>query len=196
MSAPSAWTGLIRLARDTVADPREGATTVLSFAPGREALWTMFALVVVVTMFLGTLADLIVGLRGGGGQMLSPVMLGLIQGGLLLVMVLAVHHLGRAFGGTGRFDEALLLVVWLQFIFILIQAIQIVALVILPPVAPLITLLSMALFFWLLVNFIAVLHGFTSLGRIFLMVILSIMGLGLVMTILTTVLGFGPQGVG
>ena len=58
-----------------------------------------------------------------------------------------------AFGGTGRFEEALTLVVWLQFIFICVQILQLLAVLVVPPVAGLITLLAVGLFFWLLVNF-------------------------------------------
>ena len=50
---------LLRLARDTVTNPREGATTVLSFAPARQALWLMFALVVVTSMMMGEIVALL-----------------------------------------------------------------------------------------------------------------------------------------
>jgi hypothetical protein len=48
-----------------------------------------------------------------------------------------------------------------------------VTLFVLPPLAGLITIIAIALYIWLLVNFIAVLHGFTSLGMVFVATLMS-----------------------
>lgn len=187
---------LLRLARDTVSDPKEAASTVLSFAPPRDALWLMFALVIVASMFLGEVVALLVQMpTAETGMMGSPIVLGLVQALFLFALTHAIHRIGRAFGGTGRFEEALLLVVWLQFVFIVVQLIQIVAILVVPPLAVLVTLVAMALFFWLLTNFIAVLHGFTNLGQVFLMIIVSIIGIAFALSIVLAILGVGlPQG--
>jgi hypothetical protein len=191
---------LLRLARDTISDPREGATTVLSFAPPRQALWLMFALVVVLSLIMGELVALVSDLPDDGAltgpYQQSTLILGLLQGVFLFVMVHAITHIGRMFGGTGRFEEALLLMIWLQFIFLCVQVVQLVALLVIPPMAVLITILALGLFLWLLVNFIAVLHGFTSLGMVFVMTILSafaiIFLLSVVLSILGITTGTGP----
>jgi len=183
---------LLRLARDTVANPREGATTVLSFAPNRQALWLMFALVVVISLMMGEIVALITEFTTGpltDPFQQSPLMLGLVQAAFLYLMIHAMHRIGRYFGGTGNLQEAALLVIWLQFIFICIQLVQIAALVILPPVAGLITILAIALFFWLLVNFVAVLHGFTSLGRVFVVTFLSAFGMLILLSMILSALG-------
>ena len=60
---------------------------------------------------------------------------------------------------------------------------------ILPPASDVITLFALALFFWLLAQFIAVLHGFTSMGRVFLGIVLSLLALAFVFNILLAVLG-------
>ncbi|MEM7724251.1 MAG: hypothetical protein AAF376_18050 [Pseudomonadota bacterium] len=73
---------LLRLARDTVSNPQEGASTVLSFAPPMRALWLMFALVVVLSLFLGEVVLLVSGPLEEGpltGAYSSPLALGLIQ---------------------------------------------------------------------------------------------------------------------
>ena len=189
MTDMATLTRLLGLARDTVTNPREGASTILSFAPPRQALWLMFALVVVVTMFLGGVVSLLMPPPPDPAMQVPPSILGLVQGGLLLVMVVMITQIGRAFGGTGRFEEALLLVIWLQFIFICVQVLQILAMLILPALASLILVLSLALFFWLLVNFIAELHGFQSLGQVFVMVILSAIGFAIVMSLFLAILG-------
>jgi hypothetical protein len=186
---------LLRLARDTVSNPREGATTILSFAPARQALWLMFALVVVTSMMLGEIVALLTEMPESGpltGPFTrSPLVLGLVQAAFLYLVIHAVHRIGRFFGGTGSFEEAALLVIWLQFIFVCVQIVQILAIVILPPAAGLITLLAIALFFWLLVNFIAVLHGFTSLGLVFVVTLLAAFGMLLALSMVLAALGLG-----
>lgn len=190
---------LLRLARDTVTNPREGAITVLSFAPARQALWLMFALVVVASLMMGELMSLMMGLPSDGpltGPMQqSPFMLGLIQAGLLFVSIHAIHRIGRFFGGTGSLEEAALLIIWLQFILLCVQVVQLAAIVILPPVAGLITILAIALFFWLLTNFIAVLHGFQSLGMVFITTLFAAFGLLVLLSLVLSMLGLAmPTG--
>lgn len=189
---------LLRMARDTVANPREGAETILAIGLPRQALWLAFALVVVLSMMLGDILYLLAGLPEDGaltGPLAgSPVMAGLLQGAFLFLMAHAVTHVGRAFGGMGRFEEAFTLIVWLQFIFICVQVVQLAAVLIVPPMAGLITLLAVGLFFWLLVNFIATLHGFTSLGMVFVMTILSGFTLLFLLSLILTLLGITFEG--
>jgi hypothetical protein len=52
-----------------------------------------------------------------------------------------------------------------------------------------VTLLAIGLFFWLLVNFIAVLHGFTSLGLVFVTTLLVGFGMLVLMSIVLSALG-------
>jgi hypothetical protein len=184
---------LLRMARDTVANPREGAETVLALGLPRRALWLAFALVIVLSMLLGDILYLVAEIPQGGpltgplGE--SPFIMGLLQAGFLYLMAHAITRIGGLFGGTGRFDEALTLVIWLQFIFLCVQVVQLIALIALPPVAGLITILAMGLFLWLLVNFIAALHGFTSLGLVFVMTILSAFALLFCLSLVLTLLG-------
>jgi hypothetical protein len=184
---------LMRLARDTVSNPREGAATVLSFAPARQALWLMFALVIVLSLLLREIVGLFFDLSTGGpimGPMQdSPLILGLVMAGFLYLSIHAVHRIGQFFGGTGSFEEAALLVIWLQFILICVQVIQMATLLILPPLAGLITIVAIGLYIWLLVNFIAVLHGFTSLGMVFVATLLSAFALLFALSIVLSLLG-------
>jgi hypothetical protein len=184
---------LLRLARDTVSNPREGATTVLSFAPRRQALWLMFALVVVASLMMGEIVALVTVLPADGPMtgpfVQSPMALGLIQAAFLFLMIHAIYHVGRFFGGSGSLEETALLVIWLQFIFICVQVIQIAAILLLPPLAGIITILAVGLFFWLLVNFIAVLHGFTSLGLVFVVTLLGAFGMLVFLSLVLASLG-------
>jgi hypothetical protein len=186
---------LLRLARETVSNPREGATTILSFAPERQALWLMFALVIVLSLLLREVVAVFVGVPADGPIMgpieNSFVIFGLVMAGFLYITIHAVHRIGVFFGGTGSFEESALLVIWLQFILICVQVIQIATLFVLPPLAGLVTIIAIALYLWLLVNFIAVLHGFTSLGMVFVTTLLSAFALLFVFSLILAVLGLG-----
>lgn len=181
---------LVRLAIDTVRDPKEGAAEVLRLAPQRGALWLAFSLMVVVSLIMGEIVGLLMEPPEAGpltGQ--SPLALGLMQGAFLFLMVHAITHIGRLFGGTGDFDGALALVTWLQFVFFLVQLAQLVLLLFVPPLAAIVTVLAIGLFFWLLVNFIAVLHGFPSVGMVFFMTIASFIGILFTLSLVLSILG-------
>lgn len=182
---------LLRMARDTVSDPRAGAAQILALHLSLPALRLAFGLVVVLSMIMGEVVVLITPPPPVDVFAMSPVVLGLLQAAFLFVIAHAITVVGRWFGGTGSFAGALALIIWLQFIFLCVQVAQLLAIVIMPPLAGLITVLAMGLFFWLLVNFIAVLHGFTSLGMIFVATILTALGIIFGLSLILTLLGIG-----
>lgn len=182
--------GLLAMVWRSIRNPREGATEVLSLGVPREALWPALALVVVLSiLFAHVTALLALGQGGMGAMPVGPAATGFIQLLLLVVMVFAIFWIGRAMGGSGSFEEAILLVAWLQFIMVCLQVVQAVALIILPPVAGLISIAGLVLFLWLLTNFIAVLHGFTSLFQVFIMILLAAFGIAFGLSIILTLIG-------
>lgn len=184
---------LLRMARETVSNPRDGAAQILRLDLPMKALWLAFGLVIVLSMVLGEAVALLMGppdpAMANPAMTASPITMGVIQAGFLFLVAQGMARIGQMFGGTGDFAGALALVVWLQFIFLVVQVIQLAALLIVPPVAGLITILAMGLFFWLLVNFIATLHGFTSLGMIFVGTILTAFGFIFVLSLVLTMIG-------
>ena len=186
---------LLRMARQTVSNPRDGAAVILKLHLPMRALWLAFGLVIVLSMFLGEAVALLMGPPDQAAMppemMVSPITMGVIQAAFLFLVAHGMARIGHLFGGSGDFQGALALIVWLQFIFLVVQVIQLAAMLVVPPVAGLITILAMGLFFWLLVNFIATLHGFSSLGLIFVMTILTAFGFVFVLSLVLTMLGLG-----
>lgn len=176
--------------------PAEGASEILSLGVPREALGTIIALVVVLSVIF---AEITARLMGGemSGPMeavfANPVAVGAFQLAVLLVTIGAVYGIGRMMGGTGTLEEAALLVAWLQFIMVCLQVVQTVALVLVPPLGALIGIASLVLFLWLLTHFVAVLHGFQSLGQVFAMIVVSIFTLAFVLSVLLALFGIGIQ---
>lgn len=183
---------LLAMVVRTIKSPREGAEEVLALGVPRDALWTMFTLVIVLSVILTQITSMIMGVANDPSApafLTNPVASGFIQVVLLTLMVAAVQMVGRIFGGNGQFPEALLLVTWLQFIMVCLQVVQTLSLLILPPLASIIGMLSLVLFLWLLTNFVAVLHGFRSLGQVFVMILVSAFGFAFVTTLVLAILG-------
>lgn len=159
--------GLLRLARDTVSAPREGARTILRIDAPVEARWAALALMAVGSAILTHLSFALMPPAARemmGGAMSSPFRTVVLQGGVLFIGVLLIDRVGRWRGGRGTLPDAVSLMAWLQFVLLCLQGVQLVAQVILPPLADLIGLVGLFLFFWLLTHFVAELHGFQSLG--------------------------------
>lgn len=186
------FTQVLALAGRTVQNPREGASEVLSLGLPRDALWTAVALVVVLSILLSQFSALMMGASGAApmaGIRISPVMGGLVQLGLLVGMAAAIHLVGRAMGGSGSFPEALLLMAWLQFIMICVQVVQLLAILVIPPLTGIIFILGLVLFLWLLTNFVAVLHGFRSLAQVFVMILVTAFAIAFFLSLVLTILG-------
>jgi hypothetical protein len=182
---------LVGLIRETIAAPQSAALQVMRANLPMAARWQALALVVVLSAILGQVSMLF--LADEGVSPAGPVQASLIQAIALLMTVFGAHVIGRGLGGQGSFADALVLVAWLQGVMVAAQALQVVALLILPPVSVLIGVLSMVLFLWLLTNFVAVLHGFQSLGKVFAGIMLSAFALAVVLVVVLNILGIAPQ---
>ncbi|WFE74333.1 YIP1 family protein [Roseinatronobacter sp. S2] len=185
----AAVSALVRL---TLTRPREAAARLIALGVPDDARWLGFVIVVVLSVLLGQASVLLMedGEAMGGGLLFMAM----FQTSVLLGMVVAVQGVGRALGGKGNFPDTLLLLAWLQFVMLVVQFVQIVALVVIPPMFGVITLLALAVFMWLLTNFVLVLHGFTSAMKVFVGIIFSFFGVVMVLAFLLTLLGFGPGG--
>ncbi|MGR3650636.1 MAG: Yip1 family protein [Roseovarius sp.] len=186
-----------RLAQ-TVKTPKEAAAALMGLRPSHGVLWQMMALVVVLSVILAFVSTLLVPVPAGMEMMpllTNPLLLGVVQASLLVTSVFATYWVGRAFGGTGRFDDTILLIVWLQVVMVVVQAAQTVFLLLLPPVASLIGVVGIVLFVWLFVNFVAVLHGFRSLGLVLVGATVSMFSLIFGLSILLTLIGAFASGM-
>lgn len=186
---------MIDLLRDLVAqtlrDPRGAARRLIGSGLAGTAVLTGFGIVVTTSAVLAWLTmatvpavtgDVVAGPQG------APLGIAVMQAVSILILAGVATVGGRAFGGRGRFPEALLLAVWLEFILILLQVAQLVLMLVFPFFSVLFGFVGMVLFLWLLTNFVAELHGFSSLPRVF----FGIVAAFLVVAILALLL-LGPQ---
>ncbi len=190
---------LLRRAAGSVSDPRGAARWVMTFDMPRIARWEVLLLVVVISVIL---AQVTVSLLGPPPEenalspiFASPMTTGIIQACLLVIAVFAIYWIGRAVGGTGGFGDAILLVAWLQFCMACLQLLQTAALLLMPPLANMIGVAGFVLFFWLLTNFVAELHGFVSRGRVFVMILFSLLALVFGASMILAMIGATVPGV-
>ncbi|SIN89971.1 YIP1 family protein [Vannielia litorea] len=186
---------LLKLLELSARRPQEAMQTVKAMQLSSPVAWQVFALVLVIELIFAHILGLLLGPvetpEGalGPALALNPVLLGAIQGCLLILMVFGIHWVGRAFGGTGRLEDAILLMALLQFALIVLQAFEILLIVIVPALAAGVLLFNIFAFFYLLTSFTTALHGFTRPPLVFLGILLTGLGAIFALSILLAIIG-------
>lgn len=174
---------LLIAARDTVQAPRVGARAVmemdLPLTIGGLALVLMAvvsaALAALMYAAFPMLTDPATPQIAALEQILAnPLQLAMVQVAILAAGAFLLYRIGKGFGGKGRLPEAVALLAWLEFILLLLQGAQTVSMAVSPPMSQAIGLIGFVIFLWLLANFTAELHGFTSVFATFLGIVGSV----------------------
>lgn len=119
-----------------------------------------------------------------------PILATLIQFAFLLGLSAMIFIVGKVFKGQGRFVDALIAMSWLQFVLIGFQVAQLLTGLFSPVISAVIFLAGMVAMFYMLVQFIMEVHGFTKVmpviaglfaaffaGAILLSITMSLMGI-------------------
>jgi hypothetical protein len=181
---------------DTLVRPRAAAQRVLAATVPDAQLLQAAVLVSCLGVVLGYLA---VRLSPDAIDIVTAAVLGSPLNGAaaqlaaMAVVVFLTVRIGRLFGGTGSLHGALALVVWLNAVMVLIQAAQVVALALVPPVAALIAVVTVFWAIWTYANFVAELHGFQNPFIVLGAVVLTTIVLFFATAILLAILGITPQ---
>jgi len=186
MTSTGFW---IDLMGQTLRDPRTAAQRLIAANPPMEARWLGLVLIAVLSLMATTL--LVASTPAGNlmpweGFIASP-WTGLpaqVLGGI--VMAFGLHRIGAFFGGTGRFPDALLCIVWVNAVQVAFMAAQVVATLLSTLLGGLVALASFVAFFWILTRFTCVLHGFQNAWKVFFGILASI---ALFIILLSTVTG-------
>lgn len=196
---------LFKLGIFSVRSPRTAATQLLNVDLSRTTRY-QFALLVVVLS--GLASQLIFGIGSAEvdgtetrAWMQSPFGTAALEVGMLTMIVLATVLVGRAFGGTGTFDDAVLLIAWLQLISLFVQT-GFALIVMLGRNLSLLgdyssgfgvtmTIAVLGYLFWMYVSFVAVLHSFASTAKVFFGVVLTVLALAVAITSLLTTVFMG-----
>ena len=192
MNASTDLTALIGL---TLSDPKSVGRQLLAMKLPAEVRWLGLALVAVLTVLVMRLTVVLVPsdpMSPFGLALSNPVTGFVIQAASILLVAAAMTAAGRVFGGGGRFGDALLLMVWIEFILAILAGVQLILLVILPLAAVVLAFLAVVLFVWLIVQFAAELHGFTNLWAVLAGMIVTFFLLAITTALLLALLGIDP----
>lgn len=178
---------LLSAARDTVADPRAAARRVIALDLPLQAALTALVLVAVMSTLLAHLSFALMPaeMRAGfEGLMANPVGTAMVQVLAAVVGAMALHRIGRWRGGRGTLPQSAALLAWLQFVMLVVQVAQILAELLLPPLALVLGYAGVAVFFWLLTHFVMELHGFRSAAATFFGILGTMVVLGFALALL------------
>lgn len=186
---------MVTLAQLTLQDPRAATRSLLAEGVPLPARTAGLLLVAVLSAVLASLQLQLSpqALDPMSAFMLaSPFRAAVVQWAFLALSVVLIHRVGRAFGGTGSFADALLIVVWLQCLTLVLQLAQLVLNILSLALAGILGLVGFVVFLWLMASFIAELHGFRSRGLVFAGMVVSAFAAGLVIGLIVIFIA-GPE---
>ncbi len=180
---------LFALARLALIDPIAGGRAILALNPPLIARWMLLAAAVLAMSVVFYLLPLA---QGSAEDLMPPFAFAATQGAMNVFVVALITHVGRGFGGTGRFADALWLMGWLQVLTVALLVAQVLAMVALPFLIDPVAVAAIALSIWVLVGFVCALHGFTSRARVLVGGVMVFVVASFVLAMLLLVLGFAP----
>jgi hypothetical protein len=161
---------LLNRARATVQDPRAGARRILALnLPLNVAAMAL----VIIGILTGLLAAVVSMMAASAGAQpapfvpQTPLQWAVLQTFALFILAGLMAAVGRAFGGIGTFSQAVALLAWAEFIILIVQVAQFAALIVMPPLSAILALVQIGLTFYLIAHFIAEMHGFSSVIKVF-----------------------------
>ncbi|MDV7144983.1 YIP1 family protein [Tropicimonas sp. TH_r6] len=172
--------GIPALVWETLRTPRDAAARILALDLPRRNLWEALAagvlltVVIVVGMVLATPVDPTDPASVAMQEMYSqPIPVATGQMLSAVSTVYAIAFLGRFLGGTGTLDGALALVAWHQLFLLCVALLGMAVGVIFPPILSILLLGMIGLYFYVLTQFVCVLHGFENAIVVFIGIVIA-----------------------
>ena len=190
---------LVRASIETVRAPRSAARRVMAVEMDRNDRWMVLLLVSVVSAGLAYLSLMVSAFVSGVDvaeiSKATPFLLATSQTAVLFISAFAIDIVGRRAGGTGELNDAILLVAWIQVVLAVLQIAQIALLFVAPSLALVLGFAGMVLLFVLLTVFVSELHGFQSIGGIFMSVLLVMLVLATLLRFVFRLFGYDMLGI-
>jgi hypothetical protein len=186
------WQELQRLAITSLKDPADAARTLLAMQLPTRVLWDLLVLVAIGNTILFYFSNLFF---PGPSPLLAmftaPFVYFLVVSGGLALMAVSICWTGRFMGGKGTLADILVLIVWMQMLRLLVQAVVLVLMFVMPVLSALLVLAVALVGIYVLLHFINQAHRYGSLGRSAVVLILSFLAIVVGLSILLTLIG-GP----
>lgn len=186
--------GILSLALQTVLAPREVARLLLSIRPTTEALWTGFALVVVLNTLVFAVSHLVTPVPVPG-VLANPAVFACVQAAVLAASIAALTWMGGLFAGTASLRDMALLLIWMQAMRVLAQALMTLVLPLAPVLGTGVFMAITGLGLWILLNFIDEAHGLGSLLKAGAVAGLGLLAMAFALSIVLALAGVDPNGM-
>ncbi|MBI1172729.1 hypothetical protein GC209_15135 [bacterium] len=161
---------ILMATRATLTDPAAAARQVMALRLSEgEGLMAIGVTAVAATLLTSAMQGILGPVGDPAMQSLfeRPFLLAISQFVVMVAGAFLMWRVGKAFGGTGTFAQALPLVAWLEVVLILLQLVEVIVILVVPFLTMLVSLGSLFLFFYLITHFTAALNGFTSMTKTF-----------------------------
>lgn len=193
------WGYLFGMVLQTVVEPRKVAREVQAVDLPRNVLWETLGLLLVASTFLTVLSGILFPVDAAevGPLLSNPMMMSIAQASISVLTVFGIYWVGRAAGGEGTFDAALLTVIWVQFAQLILELGVIFLAVFAPGMSLLLSAMAAVFSFWIFSHFIAEMHGFTSAALVFAGILVTGVLIVFGLTVLLGIIGiFIPVEIG
>jgi hypothetical protein len=112
----------------------------------------------------------------------------------LVLLVLTTFYVGQLMGGQGDLQQTLTLMVWFHTVNLTLEVGQLLLTIISPYLAAMFSILVFGALIWCIVNFVNVLHGFESLMKSVVTLILLLLVMGILAGVIFVLFGVTPGG--
>jgi hypothetical protein len=154
------------LALLTLRDPAEGGRRILAMNLAREVLWTALLLALVLNTLLLTAQNV---MTPPGPEMpslfTSPGLYFVMMAGGQILFIFGIYLAGGWLNGQGCLRDVMAVMVWLQLLQVVVQALVMVLLFVAAPLAMLLNFAAMLYGLYILLHFIDQAHRLNSLMR-------------------------------
>ncbi|KMK67623.1 YIP1 family protein [Puniceibacterium sp. IMCC21224] len=187
---------LLALAWQSVVAPRDAARIIIATRFSHQAILLAFALVVVLNAIVSLAVVMIAPPDEAQMAFLaSPVIFMLVIGGLLAISAIAVTWMGRAMGGAGRIEDIGLLIIWVQGLWIGVQAVDALLMPLGAGLGGGFLLGAYLVQGWMMINFLDVAHGFDNRFKSAFVMVLGTIGMALGLSIFLALIGATTVGM-
>lgn len=188
------WTTGLSLVRQSLTQPRAAAARIIAMGRGFEPaeLWLALVLLCVLSAGLTHLGLMLLPpSRTGEGESIGtgPLATAGLQIAIMTVLAALILLVGRRFGGRGDVTGSLSITLWLEGLGLALQVLQLAVLPLGADAADLIGLCGILVFWTLLAFFVAELHGFASVGKVFLGMLATLFAVAFVLALILTMMG-------
>jgi hypothetical protein len=186
-------TNLLRL---SLTNPTEAGAHILALrlTPG-AALSAFVVTIIVAVVLMFALSGFQPRAALPGFAPITPVTLVAVMGLGTLGLIGCIWLTARAFGGSGRFSDGVLVFAWIQILQVGLQIAQTALMVISVTLAGLISIFATGLLFWILFGLLNAWLQLGSMWKAALCFVIGVIGLSMGGAFILVSLGVGPQQV-